>query len=320
MTLPATLPRAAAPCVQPRGAVNRLIALGATALFPVVLPNATARPQALASPFATVSQKIDSTTITVEYYRPSARGRTIFGRIVRWGTVWTPGANWATTLEVDRDVRLEGQLLPRGKYSLWMIPAMKPDPWTVFLSRSARRFHVVHPDSKDEQLRFLVSADSAPHLEMLTFSFPVVSRAGATLAFQWAETVVPIRLEIQSSRPTIAAAHSWSSYAGVYELRGAQDDPRAPGLRYEVIERASGLWVRTTPDAVEPGLDTEFDLMPAGDDDFHPRQYKNGRLIGDEMDELITFHFAGGRATGFEVRGIAEDKVLARAIRVSPPR
>ena len=57
-----------------------------------------------------------------------------------------------------------------------------------------------------------------------------VSRTGATLAFQWAETAVPIRLEIQSSRPVMVAAHSWSSYAGVYELRraGRREGTRRP--------------------------------------------------------------------------------------------
>lgn len=290
----------------------------AIALLPAILPSAAIRAQSLASPFGTVSQRVDSTTITVEYYRPSARGRTIFGGIVRWGALWTPGANWATTLEVSRDVRIEGKPLPRGKYSVWMIPAVRPDSWTVILSRAARRFHVVHPDPKDEELRFRVAADSVPPLEMLTFSFPVVTRTGATLAFHWAGTVVPMQLDIVSSRPAIAAAHPWSSYAGVYEVRWA-DDPGRPPVRYEVIDRGTGLWVRTTADAVEPGLDPEFDLLPAGGDNFHPRQYKHGRLIGDEMDELITFRLEGARATGFELRGIAEDKVLASAARVTKP-
>jgi hypothetical protein len=76
--------------------------------------------------------------------------------------------------------------------------------------------------------------------------------------------------------------------------------------------------VRTTPDAVEPGLDPEFDLEPMGGDEFHPRQYHNGVLVGVEADEVIIFHFDGARATGFSVRGIAERRVLARARRARP--
>jgi len=298
-------------------AVRLRVGSGALLLLATVFPAGTARGQALASPFGTVSQRVDSTTITIEYYRPSARGRRIFGGVVRWGELWTPGANWATTLEVNRDVLIEGQPLPRGKYSLWMIPALGPDSWTVVLSRTARRFHVMRPDPRDDQLRIRVAPDSAPHLEVLSFSFPVVTRGGTTLAFQWAGTVVPLRLEIRSSRPAITAGHPWSSYAGVYELRDAADST-APPIRYEIIARGSGLWVRTTAEAVEPGLDPEFDLLPAGGDDFHPRQYKNGKLVGDEMDELIVFRFDGTRATGFEVRGIAEDKVLGRGHKLTP--
>ncbi len=285
------------------------------ALLLAVVSGSPAHAQSLASPFGTVSQRIDSTTMTVEYYRPSARGRTIFGRLVRWGDLWTPGANWATTLEVSRDVQVEGRPLPRGKYSVWMIPAQQPDSWTVVLNRSARRFHVVRPNPAEDELRVRVAADSAPYLEMVTFSFPLVTRTGATLAFQWAGTVVPIWLEIVSSRPAIVAAHPSSSYSGVYQLHDADADSTGPSIRYEILDRGGTLWVRTTADAVEPGLDPEFDLIPAGGDSFHPRQYKNGKLIGDELDELIVFHLDGARATGFEVRGIAEDKVLARGRR-----
>jgi hypothetical protein len=290
-----------------------------TALFLLGVP-VVASAQALASPFSTISQKIDSTTIAVEYYRPSVRGREIFGRLVKWGQVWTPGANWATTLEVDRDVKIEGRPLPRGKYSIWMIPAPKPRPWTLVFNRNVRRFHVVRRDSTEDQLRVDIAPDSSPHVETLTFSFPGVSRTGTTLAFDWAETRVPIRVDIISSRQPIAAAHPWASYAGVYALRDPDADPARAGERYEVSVRENGLWVHTTAGAVELGLDTEFDLLPAGGDAFHPRQYKNRVLIGDELDEVITFRFDGGRVSGFEVRGVAEDKVLARASLVTGAR
>jgi hypothetical protein len=298
---------------------HRLAALTAAALLAVASGGA-AGAQSLASPLGTVSQKVDSTTITVEYYRPSVRGRRIFGGLLGWGEMWTPGANWATTLEVTRDVRIEGQPLPRGKYSVWLIPAAKPDSWTVVLSRAARRFHVMRPQPSEDQLRIRVASDSGPHAEVLTFSFPLVTRNTATLAFQWAGTVVPLRLEVQASRRVVAVARPWSSYTGVYELRWGGSDTGTAPVRYEIVERNGSLWVRTGPEAVEPGLDSEFDLLPAGGDDFHPRQYKSGKLIGDEMDELLVFRFDSAGATGFDLRGIAENKVLARATRVGPLR
>jgi hypothetical protein len=63
-----------------------------------------------------VAQTVGNTTVSVEYYRPVARGRdSLFGRLVRWGEHWTPGANWAAVFDVDHDLRVEGQLLPKGK-------------------------------------------------------------------------------------------------------------------------------------------------------------------------------------------------------------
>ncbi|HEU5217936.1 MAG TPA: DUF2911 domain-containing protein, partial [Gemmatimonadales bacterium] len=216
----------------------------ALALFCAATLPGTARAQAIASPFGTISQRVDSTTMTVEYYRPSVRGRTIFGRLVRWGDLWTPGANWATTLEVDHDVQIENRPLPHGKYSLWLIPAQSPDSWTVVLSRSARRFHVVKPVPADDQLRFKVLVDSTPHTEVLTFSFPEVNREGATLQLRWAETAASLHLATELNRAAPAPAHPWSSYTGIYEVRGVGEDSTAPGFRYEIIERGTGLWVR----------------------------------------------------------------------------
>jgi hypothetical protein len=276
---------------------------------------APAAAQSLASPFSTVSQTVDSTTITVEYYRPSTRGRRIFGGLIHWEELWTPGANWATTLEVNRPVRLQGNALPAGKYSLWFIPARPPEPWTIVVNRAARRFHVQPAEARDDQLRFTVAPDSGPEQELLTFSFPAVNRERATLAFHWARTGVNLHFEITASSPRIAAAHPWASYAGSYALRFAHDSA-GPPVFLEITERNDALWVRAGVGLAEAGLDTEFDLLPAGGDDFHPRQYKNGKLIGDNLDELISFHLENGRATGFEIHGLAEGVVLVRASRV----
>src|SRR5215212_7024286 len=78
--------------------------------------------QIRASELAVMSQTIDGTLITVQYSRPRARGRDpIFGtRAVTWGETWTPGANWATTLEVNKPVTINGNPVAKGKYSVWM--------------------------------------------------------------------------------------------------------------------------------------------------------------------------------------------------------
>ena len=53
------------------------------------------------SQHGSVSQRVNDTTITVEYNRPVARGRELFGKLVPYGRIWCPCADDATTVEVS---------------------------------------------------------------------------------------------------------------------------------------------------------------------------------------------------------------------------
>ena len=163
----------------------------------LVLPGSS-HAQVMASEHGMVEQQVDGTTITVEYYRPQARGRTnLIGGVVKFGSTWTPGANWATTIEVNKDVHIEGQALPKGKYSIWTIP--QQDQWTVILSSAWKRFHVQGPDPSAHEIRFTVKPQEAPELDVLTFTFPDVAADSTTLLLRWGTTAVPMHIEVMPS-------------------------------------------------------------------------------------------------------------------------
>jgi hypothetical protein len=155
------------------------------------------RSRAMLSEHALTAQTVAGTTITVEYYRPEARGRdSLFGKVVKWGEHWTPGANWATTIEVDHDVHLNGAPLPKGRYGVWAI--VEPDRWTLELRRTWHKFHIPAPtDSGDVQLRLEVRPESGALADILTFDFPDVKPASTTLRFRWGTVVVPLEIEVQ---------------------------------------------------------------------------------------------------------------------------
>ena len=75
-----------------------------------------------ASQTGTVSQEVNDTRISMQYDRPVARGRPLFGELIEWDAIWTPGANRATWIEFSKPVRVEGQEIEAGKYGLWMTP------------------------------------------------------------------------------------------------------------------------------------------------------------------------------------------------------
>ncbi len=147
--------------------------------------------QPKASQSATLSQDVGRLHIAIAYDRPVAHGRKLFGGLVPFGQVWMPGANWATTIELDRDVTVQGQPLPAGKYSLWTIPG--ESAWTVILSRRARAFHTRYPAGEDA-LRVQARPLAGSHMETLAFYFPVVGPDSAILALHWGETIVPLSL------------------------------------------------------------------------------------------------------------------------------
>jgi hypothetical protein len=143
------------------------------------------------SQHAKLEQHIGKLVVTIEYNRPVARGRRLFGGIVPFGEPWNPGADAASTIRFSSDVEVEGHPVPEGTYSIWAIPGA--EQWTFILSRAANVFHVPYPEGRDE-LRLSLGAQTGPHMETLGFYFPLVDADSALLHLHWGETVLPVRL------------------------------------------------------------------------------------------------------------------------------
>jgi hypothetical protein len=157
--------------------------------------------QVKASERGSVSQTVDGTVITVNYSRPQVRGRQdVFGKVVPAGDLWTPGANWATTLEVSKPIRFQGHDLAAGKYSMWMVTG--PGDWTVYLHRNPRLFHTNPPKVEDMLMSFTVRPTQAEHTELITFDFPRVAPDSTTLRFRWAMTALSMDIVTQATRPS----------------------------------------------------------------------------------------------------------------------
>ena len=165
-------------------------------LIASTLPTAVAQEPAKGpkpSQRGSVSQRIHETTIALDYSRPVARGRELFGALVPWGKVWCPGADEATTIEVTGDVMVNGQELPKGKYSLWTVPGA--EKWTVIFNRHAAVWHTRYPAGQDV-LRLDVTPRTGAHMETLAFYFPVVDGRKGELVLHWGTVVVPMGIEV----------------------------------------------------------------------------------------------------------------------------
>ncbi len=273
--------------------------LACLALLAAALPVVPACAQGRLSEKASVIQQVAGTTIAVEYYRPVARGRTLFGGVVHWGENWTPGANWATTVAVDHDVRIERQLLPKGTYGLWIV--VQPDSWVVNFHRRARRFHTDRPDSTDVALRLVVRPDSGPSTEVLTFDFPDVAPTSTTLRFRWGTVVVPLHMAMVPPALGLTADRAQlRPYLGRYQL-----EMLPPGVRMGEEAGKSAIEIRQAGDTLvwhDQKGQRQFILSPSGEDDFTRASRDSLGQYWPQPGVIVSFTHSNGRATGFEVQ------------------
>ena len=85
--------------------------------------------------------------ITIDYGQPHARDREIFGGLVPYGEVWRLGANWATRLTLDFDARFGELDVPRGEYTLFMLP--REHDGELLVSRQTRQWGTDYDPSFD---------------------------------------------------------------------------------------------------------------------------------------------------------------------------
>ena len=171
----------------------RRLSLSTAVAFVACAP-AVGHAQPAASQHGTVSQLVNTTTIVLEYDRPVLRGRSVFGDILDYDVVWTPGANRATWIDFSAPVKVQGQALGAGRYGVWTIPH-EDAPWEVILVSEWDSHHSFFP-FEAEALRVHATAEEGAHMEVLAFYFPVVGPYETTLRFHWGEVVVPLRIEV----------------------------------------------------------------------------------------------------------------------------
>lgn len=147
------------------------------------------------SQHGSVTQKVAGTTITVDYNRPVARGRDLFGGLVPYDRVWCPGADDCTTLTTSTDIKINGKDLPAGTYTVWAIPGA--EKWTVIFNQAHPVFHTQHRTVEDQDfLKLDITPRAGAHMETLAFYFPVVDAKHAEMVLHWGKVVVSMSIDV----------------------------------------------------------------------------------------------------------------------------
>jgi hypothetical protein len=269
--------------------------------------------QVRASERGLVSQTIDGTVFTIDYARPRVRGRDkLFERVVKWGEEWTPGANWATTLEVNRDVQIDGHRVPKGKYSVWMVVGQYE--WTLILDPRNKRYHTDVPDSTAQQIRWGVRPQEGSFTEALTWSFPEITAGGTQLLLQWGTVRVALQATVMPRHPLTIARAMAEPYIGRYSWSFADSDSTMKTI-VELYYEDGSLKARYEPHPVfYPSMQRSI-MARINDDWFIPVLMKNGQVEEMVADMVFEFAVTAGKATGFEIRD-DQDNVLGSGKRI----
>lgn len=147
------------------------------------------------SPNASIMQNIGITKVEIKYCRPAVHDRKIWGDLVPFNKVWRTGANEATTIEFSTDVKVNGNIVPKGKYALFTIPS--ENEWTVIFNKKWDQWGLDYDKNASEDLlRIKVNADKGDFMERLLFYFSNTGRIKASLNLAWEK--VNISFEIES--------------------------------------------------------------------------------------------------------------------------
>lgn len=173
------------------------------ALVTTVALTATAAVQAQVktaapSPLSKLDQVVGVTNFSVEYSRPGAKDREIYGDLVPFGELWRTGANAPTKLSFDTEVTFGGETIPAGDYVLFTIPG--EDEWTVIVYGDAAVQNTGAYDEKNDVARVTVKPTALTEpVETFTIGFDDLRDDSATLFLDWTDVRVPVDIEIDTN-------------------------------------------------------------------------------------------------------------------------
>lgn len=156
------------------------------------------------SPKSTVIQTVGLTEVEVNYSRPSAKGRAVFGNLVPFGKLWRTGANENTIVSFSDDVIIDGKTLKKGKYALYTVP--KIESWEVIFYATTDNWGTPQEfNEANVALRTVVKEEAlSKPVETFTIGLSSLDPNYAYLEIYWENSYVAIKFEVPTQKTAIA--------------------------------------------------------------------------------------------------------------------
>ncbi|UUC43833.1 DUF2911 domain-containing protein [Flavobacterium cerinum] len=178
--------------------MKRIIITAAFFIATLAIEAQVKTPQA--SPKAEIEQVVGLTQVELDYSRPTAKGRGVFGELVPYGKVWRTGANANTTVSFSDDVVIDGKTLKKGKYALYTLP--KADSWDVIFYTETNNWGTPQKwDDSKVALRTTVKPETLGRkVETFTITVNNIDNDFGSLEISWEKTLIAVKFGVPTQK------------------------------------------------------------------------------------------------------------------------
>jgi hypothetical protein len=149
----------------------------------------------IASPPAQTSQTVNGKTVSINYGAPSMRGRNIFGGLVPYDHWWRTGANAATTLKTEANLKIGGANVPAGTYTLYTIPSQTT--WKLIINKQTGQWGTVYNQDHDLARVNMMKETLPSPQELMSITLDPFKGNQSALHVRWDTTDVSVPVVAQ---------------------------------------------------------------------------------------------------------------------------
>ena len=149
------------------------------------------------SPFSKISQQVGLNDVTLQYSRPSAKGRIVFGELVPFDQVLRTGANAATKITFKEVAKIGGKTIQPGEYAIYTIPG--ENRWIIIIHSNTSLRSIAGGAYKpsNDVFRFEIAPKNNNYVETFTCQFSQVKTNALILDITWENTLISIPIEVE---------------------------------------------------------------------------------------------------------------------------
>lgn len=150
------------------------------------------------SPLGKTEQVVGVTKVSVEYSRPSVKGRRVFGELVAYDQVWRLGANSCTKFTCSSDLYFEGGTLPAGSYAMFAYPSV--NEWAVVFNSDLEQSGTSNYNAEKNVVKVAGKVQENSFNETLVIEFNNVTSDAAVISIKWDKLRVDIPFKVDTDK------------------------------------------------------------------------------------------------------------------------